>query len=61
MPLDKSFEELIDNKKFNLIIHLKSQGSGREWGLTNFSTLKQSLDQEKYKIFVSGTEKEKMD
>jgi heptosyltransferase-3 len=58
-PLNKTFENLTDNKKFNLIIHPKSQGSAREWGLQNFSALIQSLDKKKYKIFISGTEKEK--
>ncbi|MEI6628549.1 MAG: glycosyltransferase family 9 protein [Alphaproteobacteria bacterium] len=52
--------QLIDKAKFNLIIHPKSQGSAREWGLDNFITLIKLLDKNKYKIFISGTSKERV-
>jgi ADP-heptose:LPS heptosyltransferase len=58
-PLPKKFAGLIDKDKYNVILHPKSQGNGREWGLENFIKLIQSLDNEKYKIFVSGVQKEK--
>jgi len=54
-PLDKQLHDLIDNKRFNLILHPKSKGSAREWGLENFGTLISLLPKEKYKIFITGT------
>lgn len=49
---------LIDKTKFNLILHPKSRGNGMEWGLKNFDALIKLLPEEKYKIFLSGTEEE---
>ncbi|MDQ6812910.1 MAG: hypothetical protein M3040_04110 [Bacteroidota bacterium] len=51
---------LIDKSKYNLILHPKSQGNGREWGLDNFIRLIQLLDVQKFKIFISGVEKERV-
>ncbi len=58
-PLDQKFTSLIDAQKYNLILHPKSQGNGREWGLDNFIQLVKLLDKEKYKIFISGIAKER--
>ncbi len=58
-PLDEKFASLIDGSKYNLILHPKSQGNGREWGLDNFIQLIKLLDKEKYKIFISGVAKER--
>lgn len=58
-PLPVRFSQLIDKNKFNLILHPKSQGNGREWGLNNFIKLVQLLDKDKFKIFISGVEKER--
>jgi heptosyltransferase-3 len=57
--LDNKFGQLIDPCKYNLILHPKSQGSAREWGLDNFRELIRTLDKDKVKIFISGTEKER--
>ena len=57
--LQASFKKLIDADKYNLILHPRSQGSAREWGLDNFASLIKQLPQDKYKIFISGTEKER--
>ncbi|MCX6244489.1 MAG: glycosyltransferase family 9 protein [Bacteroidetes bacterium] len=43
---------------FNLILHPKSKGSAREWGLDNFSKLITLLPEEKFKIFITGTREE---
>ncbi|HET7117198.1 MAG TPA: glycosyltransferase family 9 protein [Hanamia sp.] len=59
MPLEKEFADLLSRKKYNLILHPKSQGSGREWPLENFVSLIKSLDKECYSFFISGTEKER--
>ncbi len=50
--------KLISKKKFNLILHPKSKGSAREWGLENFTKLIDLLPSDKFEIFVSGTEEE---
>jgi ADP-heptose:LPS heptosyltransferase len=56
--LTKELKLLIDPEKKNLILHPKSKGSAREWGLENFQQLIDLLDKTKYKIFVTGTEEE---
>lgn len=53
--LSEEVLKLIDKTKFNLILHPKSKGSAREWGLENFKKLVELLPSEKYKIFISGT------
>jgi ADP-heptose:LPS heptosyltransferase len=51
-------KELFDPNRFNLIMHPKSKGSAREWGLDNFRQLIRLMPREKYKIFITGTEEE---
>jgi ADP-heptose:LPS heptosyltransferase len=58
-PLPAQFAGLINKEKYNLILHPKSQGSAREWPLENFIQLIQSLDRDKFNIFISGTAKER--
>jgi ADP-heptose:LPS heptosyltransferase len=57
-PLDESISGLLDNSRFNLILHPKSKGSAREWGLENFRELIRIVPQDKCKIFITGTENE---
>jgi ADP-heptose:LPS heptosyltransferase len=57
-PLETEFIKLIDTNRFNLILHTKSKGSAREWGLDNFKRLIEILPQERFKIFLSGTEED---
>ncbi len=54
-PLDSKYKLLLDTNRFNLILHPKSKGNGREWGLDNFGELIEMLPVAKYKIFISGT------
>jgi heptosyltransferase-3 len=54
-PLEKKFSDLLAPDKFNLILHPRSKGSAREWGLDNFTSLIALLPKDKYKIFISGT------
>lgn len=42
--------------KFNLILHPRSKGSAREWGLDNYSRLLTLLPKEKFRVFLTGTE-----
>ncbi len=58
-PLKKEYTALIDETRYNLILHPKSRGNAREWGLENFKLLINMLDEKKYKIFISGTPEEK--
>jgi len=57
--LKNEFATLVQPGKYNLILHPKSQGSAREWGLPNFVSLIYLLDDPRFNIFISGTEKEK--
>jgi ADP-heptose:LPS heptosyltransferase len=58
-PLPPAFSTLIQPDKYNLILHPRSQGSAREWGLPNFIQLIRLLDRDRYRIFISGTKKER--
>ncbi len=52
-------DKLLENSRcFKLILHPKSKGSAREWGLHNFRLLIEALDKSKYRIFLCGTEEE---
>jgi heptosyltransferase-3 len=50
--------DVIDKGRFNLIIHPKSRGHGREWDWKHYNKLVEILPKEKFKIFVTGTEEE---
>lgn len=50
----------IEPSKINVILHPKSNASAREWSLENYKNLIGLLPSEKYKIFISGTDKEKL-
>jgi len=43
---------------FKLILHPKSKGSAREWGLDNYSRLISLLPEEKFGIIITGTNEE---
>lgn len=53
--LPDKLEALIDHSKVNVILHPKSKGSAREWGIEKFISLADQLPSHKYKLFVSGT------
>lgn len=57
-PLQADIARLIDPGRFNLILHPKSKGSAREWGLDNFYSLAVMIPDRQFKIFVTGTEAE---
>lgn len=56
--LVEGFKKQLDEDRINVIFHPKSQGSAIEWGEDKFMELATMLDQTKYKIFLTGTEKE---
>lgn len=53
-----AFKALLSKKRYNLILHPKSKGSAREWGLDNFSRLIEILPSERYKVFITGTKED---
>lgn len=46
------------SERFSLILHPKSKGSAREWGLENFGTLIEMLPVERFSILITGTREE---
>jgi ADP-heptose:LPS heptosyltransferase len=56
--LKSEYARLIQPDKFNLILHPRSKGSAREWGLDNYSKLIELLPADKFNIFISGTKEE---
>lgn len=59
MPfLEEQFNALIDAKKTNVILHPRSKGSAKEWGIHNFQKLIECLPEDKFKIFISGTKQD---
>ena len=57
-PLKEKTGKLISKEKFNLVLHPKSKGSAREWGLHNFAKLIEILPKDKFEIFITGTKEE---
>lgn len=55
------FADLLDlkDKRFKLIMHPGSNGSGREWPCAHFKKLISLLDAQRFQIFVTGSEVEK--
>ena len=58
-PLAQDYNKLLDPKRANIILHPKSQGSAREWGILNFIRLIELLGNQHFNIFISGTANEK--
>ena len=56
--LPQFISTMISSDHFNLILHPKSKGSAREWGVDNFSRMIELLPQDKFKIFITGTKEE---
>jgi len=52
------FSSLIRNDKFNLVIHPKSKGHGREWGLENYFQLINQLPEDEFSVFLTGLKEE---
>jgi ADP-heptose:LPS heptosyltransferase len=52
-----TFDEL-KTEKVKVILHPRSRGSGREWGLQNFRKLIDLLPADKYNVFITGTKEE---
>lgn len=53
--LKDDLKALLSGKRINLILHPKTKGSAREWGIDNFAKLVEILPVGGYKIFITGT------
>ncbi|MBK9041824.1 MAG: glycosyltransferase family 9 protein [Saprospiraceae bacterium] len=51
-------KEHFNKEKFHLILHPRSKGSSREWGISNFEKLIQLLPTERFTIYITGTKQE---
>jgi ADP-heptose:LPS heptosyltransferase len=57
-PLEEKWNKLLSKDKRNVILHTKSKGSAREWGLDNFKLLINQLLKNNCRVFLTGTEDE---
>jgi heptosyltransferase III len=55
---DTYVNQFLSSEKTNVILHTKSKGSAREWGLGNFAKLIEALAIKQYHIIITGTEEE---
>lgn len=58
-PVPERFRSMLTKDKFNLVLHPKSHSSAREWSLNQYRELIRWLPPEQFRIFITGTEKEK--
>jgi heptosyltransferase III len=56
--LNETQRKLLNHDKVNLILHPGSKGSARDWSLDNFSELIKTLPENKFKLFITGTQQE---
>jgi len=57
-PLSLEWQKLLNARQpeqLNIILHPRSRGSAREWGLDHFGTLAHLLHQAGHRVFVTGT------
>jgi len=57
-PLKDKWAKLLSEDSKNIILHTKSKGSAREWGLGNFKKLISISLAKGSKVFLTGTEEE---
>lgn len=53
-----NFSHWLSPDKFNLIIHPKSKGSAKEWGLDNYTQLVAALPADKFQVLITGIQAE---
>lgn len=56
--LADKWRNLLSKDRKNIILHTKSKGSAREWGLDNFKLLVSELLEKGASVFLTGTEDE---
>jgi heptosyltransferase-3 len=58
VPLAAHFQQLLTDRQtgqLNIILHPRSRGSAREWGLPHFGALARGLHAAGHRVFISGT------
>ncbi|WP_426493209.1 glycosyltransferase family 9 protein [Hymenobacter sp. 102] len=58
VPLRLELRQLLNARQpgqLNVILHPRSRGSAREWGLAHFGTLARLLHQAGHRVFITGT------
>jgi|GEM_PF-1738759 len=59
-PLQPGWRGLIDPARFNLVLHPKSGGSGREWPVRSYLDLAKALARDgRFRLIVSGSAQER--
>jgi ADP-heptose:LPS heptosyltransferase len=58
-PLDAGLQQQLDPVRFNLIIHPKSNKSGREWPAAHFNQLAGLLPPDRFKLLLTGSTAER--
>jgi ADP-heptose:LPS heptosyltransferase len=51
-------EPQLPQDRFNLVIHPKSNGNGREWPIGHYTALARLLSEHKIKLWITGSERE---
>ena len=57
-PLAETWQHLLGQRRpgqLNVLLHPRSRGSAREWGLANFARLAQLLHAAGHRVFITGT------
>ncbi len=54
----EAFRQWLDPQRFNLIFHMKSKGSAREWPVARYADLAKALPTARFNILLSGTAEE---
>ena len=58
VPLPLHFQEMLAARRpgqLNVVLHPRSRGSAREWGLSHFGELARQLHAAGHRVFISGT------
>lgn len=53
-PLSLASSSVLEDSRFKLIFHVKSNGNSREWPIEHFYALAKILPEAQFKIFVTG-------
>jgi heptosyltransferase-3 len=62
LPLPEHYHQLLAERQpgqLNVILHPRSRGSAREWGLDNYGALARQLHAAGHRVFVTGTAAER--
>ena len=55
---DFDFSQWLASDKFNLIVHPKSKGSAKEWGVQNYADLVAQLPADDFNVLITGVKEE---